>query len=92
MAAFALRCFSDQNVEHVSPFSSTARQSQDFTALIGDHFIQVPFVTGVGPVALDAIGEMAAKPVHPVPDGFPAYHHATFGKHLLHPPGADANR
>lgn len=35
------------------------------------------------PVALDTISEMAAKPVYPVPDGFPADHHAAFSQQIL---------
>jgi len=35
-----------------------------------DDFIQMPFVGGGGSIALDAGGELAAKPVHPEAYGF----------------------
>ncbi len=72
-----------ENVEHI-PIRVDCPPKPELHAIDRNNdFIQVPFVTGARPVALDAIGEMAAKPVHPVPDGFPADHHAAFGQQIL---------
>lgn len=72
-----------ENVEHV-PIRVYCPPETELHAIDRNNdFIQVPFITGARPVAFDAIGEMAAKPVHPVPDGFPDDHHATFGQKIL---------
>lgn len=72
-----------ENVEH-GPIRVDCPLEPELLAIDGNNgFIQMPFVTGARSVALDAISEMTAKPVHPVPDGFPADHHAAFGKQIL---------
>ncbi len=43
-----------------------------------DHFVQMPFVGRGWPVTPDAIREMAAKAVDPLPDRFPADRHTAF--------------
>jgi len=43
----------------------------------------VPFVDRTRFVAPDAIGEVAAKAVHPFPDRFPADHHTPIGKKIF---------
>src|SRR6056297_1296703 len=49
-----------------------------------DDFIEVPLICCSGPVALDAICEMPAKPVHPFTNGFPADDYAPFGEQILY--------
>ncbi len=71
------------NVEHIPVRVEYPLEPELHAINRNDDFIQVPFVIGARPVALDAIGEMAAKPVHSVPDGFPADHHAAFDQQIL---------
>lgn len=72
-----------ENVEHV-PIRVDCPPEPELHAIDRNNdFIQVPFVTGAGPVALDARGEMAPEPVRPIPVGFPANQHAAFRKQIL---------
>ncbi|SHL94323.1 hypothetical protein SAMN05444398_107180 [Roseovarius pacificus] len=48
-----------------------------------DNFVQVPFIGSGGTVALDAIGEMPAKPVYPFAHGFPADRNDALGQQIL---------
>ena len=78
-----------ENVEHIPIRVDGPPEPELHTIDRNNDLIQVPFVTGSRSVALDAIGEMTAKPVHPVPDGFPADYHAAFGKQILDICGAE---
>ena len=72
-----------ENVEHI-PIRVDCPPKPELHAIDRNNdFIQVPFVTGARPVALDAIGEMAAKPVHPLPYGLPADQYAPLGQKIL---------
>ncbi len=75
--AFAREC-------RAVPIRVDSPPEPELLAIDGNNdFIQVPFVKGARSIALDTIGEMMAKPVYPVPDGFPANHHVAFGKQFL---------
>jgi hypothetical protein len=55
-----------------------------FCAIDWDHnLVEMPLFRGTGPIATNTVGEMRAETIHPNPDGFPAYNHATLGKQIL---------
>jgi hypothetical protein len=49
-----------------------------------DHnLIKMPLVVRLWSVTPDTSGKMRAETIDPMPDCFPAYNHATLGKHIL---------
>ena len=48
-----------------------------------DNFVQMPFIGSLGPVSPDAIREMAAKAVDPLPDRFPTDHHTALREQIF---------
>lgn len=70
------------NVERISICVACPPEPELHAIDRNNDFIKVPFVTGARPIVLDAIGEVAAKPIHPASDGFQADHHAALGKQI----------
>ncbi len=68
-----------ENVEYVAVRIDSPPEPVFHTIYRDNDFVQVPLVGGGGSVALDAIGEMSTKSVHPFPNCFPADDHTAFG-------------
>jgi hypothetical protein len=73
----------NEDIEHVAVAVDRPPESGFYVVDREDNFVEMPLVSRAGPVALDTIGKIAARSVHPLPDGLKPDDHVAFGKQIL---------